>query len=279
MAEPHRKPPSDRRPGTAAVYGTILVSRVRAQTAYRLSFSLDLVGSICFALIELLEVYMIFHNTETLGGLGFAAALLVFGFARTGFSLADLLVGNLRKTHLLVRSGNLDVLLVRPASALAQIITLDFEPRKIGSVATSAVVLGLALSANEVDWTPARAVLAVLTPFTAAAVFAALWVVGGAWQLWLVDTARATDSLAIAGGYAANYPSSVFPHGLRQVFTFVIPAAFAGYLPTLVLLGLPGSPGLPAWLGWCTPVAAAAAIVVGARLWRLALRRYTSAGG
>ena len=116
MAEPagRRRPatvvrttPADRAPGAFAVYRTIIASRLRSQTTYRLSFSLDVVGSVCFALLELLEVYLIFHNVERLGGLTFGASLLVFGFARTGFSLAEAVVGNLRRIQVLVRLGSL----------------------------------------------------------------------------------------------------------------------------------------------------------------------------
>jgi len=58
-----------------------------------------------------------------------------------------------------------------------------------------------------------------------------------------------------------------------------VPAAFTAYLPALAILGLPGPPLLPAWLGWCVPVAAVAGWLAALGLWRLGLRRYTGAGG
>ena len=42
--------PDDRAPGALAVYATIVASRLRSQTTYRLSFSLDVVGAVCFVL-------------------------------------------------------------------------------------------------------------------------------------------------------------------------------------------------------------------------------------
>jgi ABC-2 type transport system permease protein len=62
-------------------------------------------------------------------------------------------------------------------------------------------------------------------------------------------------------------------------FTFVVPAAFVSYLPTLVLTDQAGPPGLPAWLGWFTPVMAALAWVAALLWWRSGLRHYTGAGG
>ena len=42
---------------------------------------------------------------------------------------------------------------------------------------------------------------------------------------------------------------------LARFFTFVIPAAFTGYLPALALLGRPDPTGLPGWLPWASPLA------------------------
>jgi ABC-2 type transport system permease protein len=269
----------ERPPGTIAVYRTIMASRIRSQTTYRASFTLDVIGAIGFVAVELIEVFAIFHNVDVLGGLDFAASLLVFGLARSGFALADTVIGHLNQLGSLVREGKLEVLLVRPAPTLAQIVTLDFQPRRIGAALASLGVLGVAFAANDIAWTPAHVALAVLAPVAAAAIFAALWIVAGAWQLWLVDADAAVNTFTAGGGYAADFPSSIFPQGIRQVFTFVIPAAFAGYLPTLALIGQDGPPGLPAWLGWFTPLVALIALSIAVVVWQRGLRFYTGAGG
>lgn len=262
-----------------AVYGRLFGSRVRSQTTYRASFTLDVVGSVGFALVELLELYVIFHNVDVLGGLDLPAALLVFGLARLGFAVTDMVVGHLDQLGELVRTGRVEVLLVRPAPALAQIVTLDFQPRRVGGVVTSGIVLGVALVINDISWTTPRAALVVLAVLASCLIFSALWIVGGSWQLWAVDASDAVNTFTSGGGYAADFPTSIFPRGLREVFTFVIPAAFAGYLPTLVLLDLPGPPGLPQWLGWWSPVMGVTVLTAAIALWGRGLRHYTGAGG
>lgn len=272
-------PEVDSRPNTLAVYRTILASRIRAQAQYRLSFGLDAVASMGFALVELLEVYVVFHNVDVLGGLDFKAALLLFGFARTGFAIADTLVGHLDQLGSYIRLGRLDVLLVRPASVLGQFVTLDFHPRRIGAVITSLTVLVTALAINDIAWSPAMAVLVVGACLASALIFSALWIMAGALQLWLTDASDAVNTFTAGGGYAADYPTSIFPRGVRAFLTFVIPAAFAGYLPTLVLLDLPGPPGLPQWLGWFAPVVGSLFLGLSVVLWRRGLHHYSGAGG
>ena len=66
---------------------------------------------------------------------------------------------------------------------------------------------------------------------------------------------------------------------MARFFTFVIPAAFAGYLPALALLGEPDPTGLPAWLLWASPLVALAAAVAAGLVWRSGIRHYVGAGG
>ena len=65
-----------------------------------------------------------------------------------------------------------------------------------------------------------------------------------------------------------------------MLFTFVVPAAFTAYLPTLALLGLPG-PGLAARLAGLVACRCAGVVawLVALAGWRLGLRHYTGAGG
>ena len=76
-----------------------------------------------------------------------------------------------------------------------------------------------------------------------------------------------TSALTYGSAYLAQWPTGVLTPVLARFFTFVIPAAFAGYLPALALLGQPDPTGLPAWLPWASPLAAvAAAAAAGAAL-------------
>jgi ABC-2 type transport system permease protein len=47
----------------------------------------------------------------------------------------------------------------------------------------------------------------------------------------------------------------------------------------VTMLGLPGPDWLPAWLGWCTPAAAAWSWLMGLLCWRWGLRHYQGGGG
>lgn len=259
-------------------YRELLGSRVRAQTAYRSSFALDALGSFAVGVVEFAEVYIIFSNVDALGGLDFAGVALVFALASLAFSLADLAVGHLDVLPRYLRSGTLDAMLLRPLPVLAQLVTSDVSLRRLGRTSVSLAILAIALPLNDIDWTADRVALLVIAPVAGAAIYAALFVIAGSVQFWLVEGGEFANAFTYGGNYAAQFPASIFAMPMRVLFTFVVPAAFVAYLPTLVLLDLPGPPGLPQWLGWFTPLAAAVIWGVALLAWRAGLRHYTGAG-
>jgi ABC-2 type transport system permease protein len=79
------------------------------------------------------------------GGLDFRQAALVFALANIAFSLADLVFGQLDGMPTNIRLGRLEVMLVRPMPLLAQLITSDFQLRRLGRVAVGVVIAAIAL--------------------------------------------------------------------------------------------------------------------------------------
>jgi len=267
------------RPPAWQAYRALIGSRARAQLAYRTSFALDLAGSATIGLVEFGEVYVIFHNVPVLGGLDFTAAMLVFAIANLGFSIADIACGQLDEIPTHLRAGTLDAVLLRPLPALAQLAAADVSLRRLGRGGFAVVLLAIALARSDVEPTPANVALLAISPVSGAVIFSALFVAAGAAQFWLIDAQEVTSAFTYGGGYAASFSPAVLPLPVRVLFTFVVPAAFTAYLPAIAVLGLPGPPALPAWLGWFAPVMAVLAWITALAGWRAGLRRYTGAGG
>lgn len=265
--------------GDLTAYRTVLGARLRSQLTYRASFGLDVMGSVMASVADFVEVYVVFHNVPTLGGLDVGAAFLVFGLGALGFALADTVCGSLDNMPVYVRSGSLEVMLLRPLPLLAQIITGDVRLKRFGAAAVGVVVLGIGVRFLDVHWTPTRVAMVVLSPLSGALIFSALFVVAGAVQFWLIDASEVTNGFTYGSSYASRYSSGVMPLPVRLLFAFIFPAAFTAYLPALVILGRPGPPWLPGWLGWCAPAVGVLSWAMALAVWRLGVRHYTGAGG
>jgi ABC-2 type transport system permease protein len=260
-------------------YRVILAARMRAQTAYRASFATDILGTVGVGLTELAEVYVIFHNVPQLGGLTFAGALMLFALANIAYSLADMAVGHLDTLPTFIRAGTVDAFYLRPLPLLAQLVTSDISLRRFGRLGVAVVTFVVALRVNDIAWSGRNVAVVLMAVLAGTAIVAALFVCASAVQFFLVDGSEVTNAFVYGGGYASQYSTQVFPNPLRILFTFVVPAAFVAYLPTVVLLDLPGAPLLPSWLGWFSPLAAAVAWGVALLLWRAGTRHYQGAGG
>jgi ABC-2 type transport system permease protein len=265
--------------GAVAAYRTVLASRLRSQLQYRTSFALDVLTSVVTALAGFAEVLTVFHNVPVLGDLDLRAALLVYGLSTFGFGIANCVAGQLDTIPTYIRTGTLETMLVRPQPVLAQILTSDVTLRRFGVGLVGVVTLVVALAANPVHWTPARAGLVLVTPLSGALLFAALFTAAGALQFWLVDASEVTSSFTYGAQYASQFSAAVFPVPLRLLLVTAVPAAFVAYLPAAAVLGLTGPRWAPGWLGWGTPVVAIAACLAALAFWRLGVRHYAGAGG
>lgn len=265
-------------PTVLAAYTVLVRSRIAAQASYRTSFAVDIAAQVLLGLVEFAEVYVVFTQVPELGGFSFAEVTLIFGLATTAFGLADAAVGHVDRLPFYVRTGQLDAFLLRPLSALGQLVTSDFSLRRLGRVAFSLLVLVIALAAVDINWTPARVALLLSTPIAGAIIFSAVFVATSAVGFWLVDGTEFANAFTYGGNYLSSFPFTVFGSIVRRTFTFVVPVAFVAYLPALALLGRDDRMGMPAWLSWSAGPVALVAWLVALLVWRTGLRHYTGTG-
>lgn len=263
----------------AALLRLLLSARLRSQLAYRGSFLSDFAGQMILGLTEFIELYAIVHNIQTFGGMTFAQTLLVFGLASVAFAVGDLIMGETDSMSETIRTGRLEVLLVRPIPVLLQLVTSDFQLRRVGRLLFAALALLAALLLADIDWEPAKILLLAVTPVAGAAIFCALFLAAGAMQFWLLDGRQFANAFTYGGRYVASMPGAALFFPVQVFFTFVVPATLVAYAPSLVILGLDGPAGIPAWTGWLGLPAAVVLCGLMLLLWRAAIRKYTGAGG
>jgi ABC-2 type transport system permease protein len=263
----------------SAPYRAVLGSRIRAQRAYRTSFALDLVGSLLVGLVELAEIWVLFHSVGVLGGLDLAQVLLVFGLADLAYSFADLVFGHCDSLATFLRAGTLDVFYLRPQPLLLQLVTSDISLRRLTRAAVGAAALVVGLVINDVSPSVASVGLLAVALASGTATASALFVLAAGVQFFVVDGAEMTNAFVYGGRYASTQPASVWSRPVKAAFGFVFPVAFTGYLPVVTLLGLPGVEWMPAWLGWCAPVAAVWAWTAALTMWRWGVRHHQGGGG
>ena len=263
------------RVGTGSIYPRIVASRVRSQLAYPASFALDVVAQFIGQCIELIVILVVFTQVSSLGGFSAGEVVLIYGLSATAFGLADLSVGQVEELPTYIRTGEFDVMLLRPLGTLPQLLSADIALKRVGRVAMGLLTLVWALIGLDLEWTPVRALLLVVAPVAGAVILAAIWITANAVSFWLVDGRELANSVTYGSNFSTSYPITIYGPWLRRALCYAVPAAFVAYFPALALLGKPDPLGLPAALQWSSPLVAA---VAAGLVWRTGVRHYQGTG-
>ncbi|MFB7526788.1 ABC transporter permease [Streptomyces sp. NPDC056178] len=259
-------------------YGLIAAMWLRSTMAYRASFAMTAFGNFAATAFDFVTILLMFSHVDALGGYSLPEVALLYGASGTAFGLADLVMGSMDRLGRRVRDGTLDTLLVRPVPVLAQVAADRFALRRLGRITQGALVLGYALVALEVDWTPLRVVMIPLMLLSGAAIYAAVFVAGAAFQFVAQDASQVQNSFTYGGNTLLQYPPSIFAKDLVRGVTFVVPLAFVNWLPALYVLGRDYPLDLPGWVAFLPPVVAGLCGLLAGLAWRTGLRAYRSTG-
>ncbi|MFG1608311.1 ABC transporter permease [Actinoplanes sp. NPDC049265] len=259
-------------------YAALIGGQFRSMASYRMSFVIELASNSLTTALDISTVLVLFGSTRAVAGFSLAEALLVAGLSSLGFALADLLVGNVDHLKQFVRTGLMDVILVRPLGALWQLLCMDLPFRKALRSVLAVAVLVVALRLNDIVWTPGRVVLLVVTPLAGLVFFGAIFVLSASLAFWWVDSGEIGHAFTYGGRDFTTYPIAVYGGWFRAVFAYTLGFGFVAYQPAVALLGRTDPLGLPPWTGFLSPLVALVAAALAALVWRAGIRHYRSTG-
>ncbi|MFQ5414457.1 MAG: ABC transporter permease [Phycisphaerae bacterium] len=251
-----------------------LFTRVSIQNdaAYRADFVAHAFMAVGQLLAELIGVWTVFSNTQSLAGWNAYEVLALLGVFRMMTGIIALLIApNMRLIMDDIREGTLDFVLMMPISTQFYAST-----RRVVVWRLADVILGLALALYAATHlsggVPLPRVLGFITLLTAgSAIIYAFWLVLATLAFWFT---RITNIEMVFWNVfeAGRYPVDIYRPWLRWGLTYVIPLAFLTTFPAAALMGK----NRPTALIIALPVAALA-LLLSSMFWRYGLRRYSGA--
>ncbi|GAA1547259.1 ABC transporter permease [Kribbella lupini] len=257
-------------------YWMLVQMWIRSSLAYPASFVFLLIGSALVTVADFVAVLLMFSHIESFGGFDLGQMALLYGTASMTLGIADLVTGSIERIGQRIRTGDLDVWLVRPVPAFIQAVADNFALRRLGRPLQAGLILGI--GAVDIDWTGLKVLFLIVSLLSGAVIFATIFVLGGAFQFVSIDSAEVANSFTYGGQQLTQYPVSIFGQDIVRAVTFVVPLAFVNYYPVLYVLGKPAPLGLPSWIGLLAPAVAVVMTAVASLAWRGGLRRYRSTG-
>ncbi|HEY9876041.1 MAG TPA: ABC transporter permease [Candidatus Obscuribacterales bacterium] len=243
---------------------------IAAEMEYRINFLLAALSSLGNLAGSLFGVSLFYRNGYTFQGWSWEEALVVLGIFTVlqGFS-ATFLAANLNHIVDHIQQGTLDFVLLKPISSQFWLSTRTFSPWGLPDVFFGLVLIGYA--GEHLNLTLSDYLLSAVPLLFGFVSLYSLWFMLGATSVWFVKIYNVTEVLR---GLleAGRYPMVAYPAAYRFFFTFVVPVAFLTTVPAEAMLGR-------VQINWLVGagVLALALLFAAGRLWRFALRFYTSA--
>jgi ABC-2 type transport system permease protein len=251
---------------------------MRSMSQYRVSLVLTTLAQLFTTCLDLIAILVIYTRVQTIAGFTLPQTLYLYGTTRLAFGLSDIAASGVENLATTIRLGNFDLVLIRPVSSLAQVLADQFSPKRFGKLVTPILTLGWALHALPVHWTVFKVFVTLGTVLCGFVLYCALWVLTGCISFIAVDAQEVANSFTYGSENATEYPLSIFGRPLGLALTFVLPVAFVTWQPSLYVLGHADPFGLPGFLRFASPLAAALLSGLAALCWRACVRHYRSTG-
>lgn len=265
---------------TLDIYRRLLGVQLRSQLQYRLSFLLDLVATVFIVLAEFASIALVFERFGHIKGWTLGEIAFLYGQVEFAFGLMDMVFTGFDPPSFgrSVRRGTFDRLLLRPVSVTFQVLGSDFALRRLGRIASGVAIFAFALANLDVQWTALRVAYLPVVAAGMFCFFGGLFIAGATITFWTIESIEIVNVLTYGGSYAISFPMHIYQNWLRRFFTYVVPAIFLNYYPTLFLLNKADPFNLPSFAPFLAPLVGIAVLLLSLAFWRYGITHYQSTG-
>jgi len=203
---------------------------------YKASFIMTVLGQFLVSFTTFLGIYFMFSRFNSVNGFTFSEVLLCFSIVLMSFSIAECFVRGFDVFPQLIKSGNLDRILVRPRSEIFQVLTSNMDFTRIGKLMQAILMLVYAVPASGIVWSFDKVITVILMIIGGIVTFSALFVLYAGISFFTIEGLEFMNIFTDGGREFGKYPLSIYGEGVLRFFTYIIPLALFQYYPFLYLI-------------------------------------------
>ena len=261
------------------LYQCLLVIQIKAQLQYKANLSLDIISYLGVTGLEFVALLLYFVPFRTLLGWHVGEVAMLAAVMSLSFGLSELIGAGIDNFSFLINRGEFDRVLLRPVSAFVQVIGSDFRLRRLGRITQGMLAFALALHfLPALHWTFFKLLVLGIGIISGTIIFLSIVLLGATLCFWTVETTEITNILTYGSREMLSYPLTIYHQVLQRFFLFIVPVAFASYVPVCYVLERPLPFGLPVELALASPVVALLFALVSGWIWTFGVRHYQSTG-
>jgi len=246
---------------------------LKGQMQHKASFVMMTLGQFLVSFTTFLGVYFLMDRFHSVNDFSFSEVLLCFSVVLMAFSLAECFFRGFDRFPNLIRTGQLDRILVRPRNEMFQVLISNLDISRLGRVFQAVLMLGYAIPASGIHWTADKILGLTLMILGGIAVFTGLFILYAGISFFTLEGLEFMNIFLDGSREFGKYPLSIYGEGVLKLCTYVIPIALFQYYPLLYLIGRAENIGLI-----LLPLLGFLFILPCYGFFRYGLRKYQSAG-
>lgn len=263
---------------TVKLYLRSMKMLLKSQMQYPASFVMQTLAQLVMEGGEFLAVILIVDRFESLNQWTAGDLYFFFGVMAVTFYLTECFGRGVTGAFPgMVRSGQLDTLLLRPRGILTQVLCSAMDPRRITCIAVGVAALVIGSRMSQVHWTLFKALALAEAILLGGLMLLGLFLIEAVLCIHSVKSVELVNALTYGGRSACQYPIDIFPRPLRALFTMIAPFALTLHVPAAYILEKPLY-GWPAFAAFLCPLAGAAVFLIMYFVFQRAMRYYRSTG-
>lgn len=226
-------------------------------------------------MVDPIEVLLLFDRFGSVGEWTVSRVMLMYGMAVFCFGLSESLVGRgFDYFPNIIRSGEFDRILLRPRSLFVQTAGARFHLHRFSRVSGGAVIIWLALRAQQMPMTPANGCMLLFGLIGGFLTYTGVFMLTAAPAFFTVEGVQFTYIFTNGSYQVAKVPPMYLPDWLRRTFLYIVPMFAFCYLPAGAACGW----GVSHMAGWMALPAGALFCALAYGVWLACARHYSSTG-
>lgn len=224
-----------------------------------------------------LGLWIVLDRFGSIGGWSKGQIVFIYGISLASYGIRCLFFIPFTDLPALINQGNFDRFLLRPLNPFVQIMGNRFDPGSFAHLGVGILTIFIFRNETGVDWNFSALLWTFLALCSAGLVQGAITVAISVCGFFMQNV----DSLnGLYGNLRAfiQYPVTLYNRFVQAVLFFVIPLAFASYVPAGAVLSNAEYNAWPDWFWRVLLLSGPVFLALVYRLWLFGIRRYQSTG-
>lgn len=246
---------------------------LKVKMQYKISFIFTLLAQSLIVFLELFVLKSLFTKFKLLNEYNINELYLNFSVIWLGYSLGQTLGRGFDKFSNQIKTGNFDLLLIRPRNIFIQIIGSEIYYEKISRI-ISTLILFIYSSIKVINSFNIFNIFLLLTMIIGSFIISlSIFIIGASICFYTIEGLEIINIFSDGTKQLAQYPMGIYNKIIKVVFTFIIPITLINYYPIEYLTGR-----LSNNLYLLFPLLSCIIIIPAILLFKLGLKKYKSSG-